>query len=192
MLKKTQVCLYFLFSSFNFLIFPQFCCNFSLIFDTTLYSLHIVSPLWFCTIISSILSPFVHFILLFTLFPLFIHTKILTKAAAFLQLMEPVLPDGQGVPEHLAARGQAWHQPSCIWLSSDLNLLSNVETTGTQDLLYQIFWLSLNLLFIKENKIQVLMSIDEDNKDEPQLSHNGLHTHKPSSVFVASVLSFGE
>lgn len=105
--------------------------------------------------------------------------------------MEPVLPDGQGVPEHLAARGQAWHQPSCIWLSSALNLLSNVETTGTRDLLYQIFWLSLNLLFIKENKIQVLMSIDEDNKDEPQLSHNGLHTHKPSSVFVVSVLSFG-
>lgn len=86
--------------------------------------------------------------------------------------------------------GQAWHQPSCIWLSSDLNLLSNVETTGTQDLLYQIFWLSLNL-FIKESKIEVLMSIDEGNKDEPQLSHNGLHTHKPSSVFVASVLSYG-
>lgn len=78
----------------------------------------------------------------------------------------------------LQLRGQAWHQPSCIWLSSDLNLLSNVETTGTWDLLYQIVWLSLNLLFIKANKREVLMSIDEDNKDEPQLSHNGLHTHK--------------
>lgn len=73
--------------------------------------------------------------------------------------------------------GQAWHQPSCIWLSSDLNLLSNVETTGTQDLLYQILWLLLILLFIKENKIEVLMSIDEDNKAERQLSHNAIIAH---------------
>lgn len=35
------------------------------------------------------------------------------------------------------------------------------------------------------------MAIDEDSKDAPQLSHNGLHTHKPSSVFVASMLSYG-
>lgn len=89
-------------------------------------------------------------------------------------------------------RGQAWHQPSYIWLTSDLNLLSSVKTTRTGDLLYQtIFWLSLNPLFIKENKTKVLMSTDEDNKDEPQRSHNGLHTHKPFSVFAASVFSYG-
>lgn len=35
------------------------------------------------------------------------------------------------------------------------------------------------------------MSIDEDNKDEPQRSSNGLHTHKPFSVFAASVFSYG-
>ena len=89
-------------------------------------------------------------------------------------------------------RGRAWHQPSYIWLTSDLNSLSSVKTTRTRDLLYQtIFWLSLNRLFIKENKTKVLMSIDEDNKDEPQRSRNGLHAHKPCSVIAASMFSYG-
>lgn len=186
------MCLYFLFSSLNFLIFSHFFCNFSLIFNVTLYGLHILSSLWFFTIISSILP----FLLLFTSlfqFPLFpcsynhVLRSLQKQQLSCSSWSQCCLMDKES-QNILQLRGQAWHQPSCIWLSSDLNLLSNVETTGTWDLLYQIFWLLLNLLFIKENKIEVLMSIDENNKDEPQLSHNGLHTHK---IFVASMLSYG-
>lgn len=89
-------------------------------------------------------------------------------------------------------RGQAWHQPSYTCLTAGWSLLSSMKTIRTGHLLYQtIFWLLLNPLFIKENKTTVLMSIDEDNKHEPQRSHNGLHTYKPFSVFVASVFPYG-
>lgn len=89
-------------------------------------------------------------------------------------------------------RGQVWCQPGYIWLASDVNLLTRVKTTRKEDLLYQaIIWLLLNPLFIKENKTEVLMYKDEDNKDEPQRSCNGLHTHKPFTVFVTPVFSYG-
>lgn len=36
------------------------------------------------------------------------------------------------------------------------------------------------------------MSVDEDNEDEPQRSGNGLHTHKPFSVFVLQCFPVGD
>lgn len=106
--------------------------------------------------------------------------------------LEAVLPDGHNPKTSCNFRGRAWHQPSYIWLTSDLNLLSSMKRR-TGDLLYQtIFSLSLNSLFIKENKTKVLMSTDEDNKDEPQRSRNGLHTHKPSQSLWLQCFPMGD
>lgn len=176
MLRKSQVFLFFpriiLFFFSNFVNFPHFC--FFLFSNVSLCSLHILSSLWFFMIISSP-SPFIYSTLPTPLFSC--SQKHVLRSLQKQQLSWRLWSQSgsraawwtKSPPASCSLRGQAWPQPSYICVTADWSLLSSMKTIRTGHLLYQtIFWLSLNPLFIKENKTRVLMSIDEDNKHEPQ------------------------